>query len=72
VLLGQFKRQSSSSRQAPLLAARTDDELDVPVEQPHPVFKTKLEAIEYNPPHELVHAGQIALLRRMMGKPPLR
>jgi hypothetical protein len=54
------------------LAARTDAELDVPVEQPHPVFKTKLEAVEYNPPHELVHAGQIALLRRMMGKPPLR
>jgi len=54
------------------LATRNEAELDVPVEQPHPVFKTKLEAVEYAPPHELVHAGQIALLRRLMGKPALR
>ncbi len=54
------------------LATRNDAGLEVPVEQPHPVFKTKLEAVEYAPQHELVHAGQIAMLRRMMGKPPLR
>ena len=54
------------------LSALTDDELNVPVEQPHPVFKTKLEAVEYSWPHELVHIGQIALLRRLMGKRPLR
>jgi len=54
------------------LTMRNDAELNVPVEQPHPVFKTRLEAVEYAPQHELVHAGQIALLRRMMGKPPLR
>ena len=54
------------------LAEHTEAELDVPVEQPHPVFKTKLEAIEYAPQHELVHAGQLAMLRRLMGKPALR
>jgi hypothetical protein len=54
------------------LAGRTDAQLDVPVEQPHPVFKTKLGAVEWSSQHELVHAGQIALLRRLMGKPPLR
>lgn len=54
------------------LAGRSDAELDVPVEQPHPVFKTKLGAVEWSPQHELIHAGQIALLRRLMGKPPLR
>jgi hypothetical protein len=54
------------------LATRSDAELDVPVETPHPAFKTKLEAVEYCPQHELVHAGQIALLRRLLGKPPLR
>jgi hypothetical protein len=54
------------------LATRNDAELDVPVEQPHPVFTTKLEAVEYCPFHEFVHVGQIALLRRMMGKSPLR
>lgn len=47
-------------------------ELDNPVDQPHPLFKTKLGAIEWSSQHELVHAGQIALIRRLMGKAPLR
>ena len=54
------------------LAGRSDEELDVPLEQPHAAFKTKLAAVEYSPQHELVHVGQIALLRRLMGKPPVR
>jgi uncharacterized damage-inducible protein DinB len=54
------------------LSGQKDSDLEVPVEQPHPVFRTKLGAIEWCPLHELVHAGQIALLRRLMGKPPLR
>jgi hypothetical protein len=54
------------------LADRDDAELDVPLEQPHPAFKTKLAAVEFCALHEMVHAGQIALLRRLMGKPPLR
>jgi hypothetical protein len=49
-----------------------DSELDNPTDPPHAVFKTKLGAIEFSPQHELVHAGQIAMLRRLMGKPPLR
>ena len=54
------------------LAQQTDQQLDVPAGQPHPVFNTKLGAIEWASGHELVHAGQIALLRRLMGKQPLR
>jgi len=54
------------------IADKTDEELDVPPEKPHPAFNTLLEAIEYSPQHELVHAGQIALLRRLMGKAYLR
>ena len=54
------------------LAERTDEELDEPVEVPHAAFKTKLEAVEFALVHELVHAGQIGLLRRLMGKPPMR
>jgi len=53
------------------LAERTDEELDVPVD-PHPAFDTKIGAIEFAPQHELIHAGQIGLLRRLMGKPPVR
>jgi DinB superfamily len=53
------------------LAEKTDEELDAPVD-PHPMFKTKLGAIEFAPQHEMVHAGQIGLLRRLMGRAPLR
>jgi DinB family protein len=54
------------------LARRTEAELDTPLDEPHPRFKTKLSAVEFSPLHEMVHAGQIAMLRRLMGKPPLR
>jgi hypothetical protein len=54
------------------LAAKTDDEVDVPLSQPHPAFSTALGAIEYSPLHEMVHVGQITMLRRLMGKPPKR
>ena len=49
-----------------------DAELDSPSNPPHPRFKTKLGGIDYASQHELVHAGQIAMLRRLMGKAPLR
>ena len=54
------------------LGERTDADLDVPVDKPHPVFTTLLGAVEWCSQHELVHAGQIALLRRLMGKAPKR
>lgn len=47
-------------------------ELDTPVDPPHPAFKTKFGAIEYSSNHEFIHAGQIAMLRRLMGKPAIR
>jgi hypothetical protein len=54
------------------LAALSDEELDVPADPPHPIFKTKLGAVDYASGHDLVHNGQIGLLRRLMGKPALR
>jgi len=54
------------------LSARSEAELDEPLAEPHPRFKTKLGAVEFSALHEMVHAGQIAMLRRLMGKPPLR
>jgi len=54
------------------LSGRSEAELDRPLAEPHPRFKTKLGAVEFNPLHEMVHAGQIAVLRRLMGRPPLR
>jgi DinB superfamily len=54
------------------LAGRSEAELDEPLAEPHPRFKTKFGAVEFSALHEMVHAGQIAMLRRLMGKPPLR
>lgn len=47
-----------------------DVDLDVPTAPPHPVFDTKLGAIEWCSQHELMHCGQIVLLRRLMGATP--
>lgn len=43
---------------------------DALVPQPHPLFKSRLEALIWCAEHHMMHAGQIALLRRLLGKPP--
>jgi hypothetical protein len=54
------------------LAGRSEAELDVPVDEPHALFDTKLGALFFCSLHEMMHAGQIGLLRRLLGKAPLR
>jgi uncharacterized damage-inducible protein DinB len=46
-------------------------ELDQPVPHPHPFATTKLRALQWCAHHEMVHAGQIGLLRRLLGYPPM-
>lgn len=48
------------------------EELDVPLDDPHPSAKTKLESLIWCGQHEMLHAGQIGLLRRLLGYAPLR
>ena len=48
------------------------DQLDEPLDAPHAGFATRYGALLFAGAHEMVHAGQIGLLRRMMGKAPLR
>lgn len=36
-------------------------------EEPHPLFNTKLDSLLWCAQHEMLHAGQIGLLRRLMG-----
>jgi hypothetical protein len=48
-----------------------DDVLDQPVDRPHRVFTTKLGALTWFPQHELIHTGQIGLLRRIFGAKPM-
>ena len=54
------------------LAELADSAFDEPVAQPHPRFTTKGGALAWAARHEMLHAGQIALLRRQLGAKPLR
>jgi uncharacterized damage-inducible protein DinB len=54
------------------LATYTEEDLDVKLPMPHAVFDTKLGSVYFCAAHEMLHAGQIGLLRRLMGMAPLR
>lgn len=54
------------------LALVSATELASPIDEPYAVTATKLGALLFCSAHEMLHAGQIGLLRRMLGKPPLR
>ncbi|QDS86814.1 DinB superfamily protein [Rosistilla oblonga] len=43
-----------------------------PIDMPYAVYPNKLGAILFCPLHEHIHAGQIGLLRRMLGLNPVR
>ena len=47
-------------------------DLVAPLAQPHEMFDTKHGALQFCADHEYLHAGQIGLLRRLLGKEPLR
>lgn len=40
--------------------------------EPHALFDNKLGSVFFCPAHELIHAGQIGLIRRLLGKEPVR
>lgn len=46
--------------------------LDEPVDAPHAAFGTKYGSLIFVADHEMLHAGQIGMLRRLMGKETLR
>ncbi|HPM84627.1 MAG TPA: DinB family protein [Candidatus Anammoximicrobium sp.] len=54
------------------LAACTEQQLAEPIDEPFAVTPTKLGALFFCSHHEMLHAGQIGLLRRLLGKSPLR
>jgi hypothetical protein len=53
------------------IAALDDSVLDQPVSTPHSRFTTKGGSIAWCAEHEVLHAGQIGLLRRLVGHDPL-
>jgi len=48
-----------------------DADLAAPLLKPHPIAATKLASLVWCVQHELIHAGQIGLLRRLLGQKPL-
>lgn len=47
------------------------EQLDKPVETTRPMFKTVGEFANFMGMHTALHAGQITLIRRSLGKPPV-
>jgi hypothetical protein len=50
----------------------TPEQLKEPVEPPFAVEATKLGSLLFCSHHEMLHAGQLGLVRRLLGKGPLR
>jgi hypothetical protein len=53
------------------LTPRDESLMDEPSDPPHPAFSTKGGALQFAPLHEMLHAGQIGLLRRLYGAKPM-
>ncbi len=52
------------------LESMSDSDFDAPILKPHPIAKTKYDAGTWCTRHEMLHVGQIALLKRQLGAPP--
>jgi len=67
---GVFDRVYEQTMQE--LPAFSDSVLDEPVEMPYAAIATKFGGLLFCSHHEMLHAGQIGLLRRLLGKLPVR
>ncbi len=54
------------------LGEYADDQLQEIVKAPYAVYNTQLGSVFFCSAHEMLHAGQIGLIRRLLGKPPVR
>ncbi len=63
------KIDAQSHLEVAQLSAET---LAEPTEMPYTAYPIKLGALLFCPIHESLHAGQLGLLRRLHGLPPLR
>ncbi len=54
------------------LPGLTLEKLNQEVDAPHAGFSTNYGALLFAVDHEMIHAGQIGLLRRLIGKEPIR
>ena len=54
-----------------VVKSATPEMLDKPLEKPFPIAKTVGELVSFFAAHVAMHAGQITLNRRSLGRPPL-
>jgi hypothetical protein len=52
------------------LPSYTDEQLESLSLIPHPLYTKKIDSLWWCSRHEAMHAGQIALLKRLLGLPP--
>ncbi len=69
-LLATLERITAQAAQE--LPTLTEEQLDQPTDlvRPHPIVTTKLSSLLWCTHHEFSHAGQIGLLRRLLGSTP--
>ena len=53
------------------LPAYPDADLDLPPLKPHALFATRIAGLRYAPLHEMIHCGQVAMIRRLLGHAPI-
>ena len=54
------------------MATFTADQLEWAADMPYAVYPTNLGSLLFCSHHEMIHAGQIGLLRRLLGRAPIR
>ena len=54
------------------LATYPLEQLNDPVEDPYAAYPTKLGCLIFCAHHEMLHAGQVGMLRRLLGNDPIR
>lgn len=70
VLLPLFNRQRQLLIDA--VKAAGAEVLERPLEKPHPLIGTRVwEVVNFMGAHVNMHAGQVTMIRRSMGKPPI-
>ena len=69
ILMPLFKAQRTALIEA--VKRATTEQLDQPLERPHPIFRTAGELANFMAFHSMMHAGQISQIRRHLGRPPV-
>ena len=68
-LMGLFDQHRNRTMEAVRRAPA--ELLDKPLDKPHPMFQTVGQFANFAALHAIMHAGQITIIRRSLGRPPV-